>query len=145
MENMIKVLFVQKLTEDGFETESLWCTKDNESCIIDNIPFIAKRIALGDTIKVEYDEDDKAYYFDDFLAISGNSTIRLYFTDEKLIEPTREDLKNLGCESEALLARRIIAVNVPKAVDYRPIKRYLDDGERGAIWQYEEACLSHLY
>lgn len=145
MENKIKVLFVQKKAEDGFDTESLWCTKNDESYIVDNIPFVAKRIALGDTIKVEYDEDEKAYYFDDFLATSGNSTIRLYFADEGLIESTREALKNLGCESEAFLARKIVAVNVPQAVDYRPIRRYLEDGEREDNWQYEEACLSHEY
>jgi hypothetical protein len=145
MEDKIKVLFVQKIAESEFETESIWCTKEGESYIVDNIPFIAKRIALGDTIKVEYDEDENAYYFDDFLNTSGNSTIRLYFTDATLIKPTREELKKIGCESEAFLARNIVAVNIPREVDYRPIKEYLDNGERKGKWQYEEACLSHEY
>lgn len=143
MENRIKVLFVQKVTEEEFETESLWCIEVGNSYIIDNIPFIAKRIALGDTIKIEYDEDEGVYYFDDFLATSGNSTIRLYFEDGELIEATREALEKLGCESEIFLARKIVAVNVPKLVNYRPVKKYLDDGESQSKWQYEESCLSH--
>jgi len=38
--------------------------------IIGNLPFVAKRMALGDTLKVEYDENKKAYYFDDFETVS---------------------------------------------------------------------------
>ena len=145
MENRIKVLFVQKVAEGEFETESLWCIEDGNSYIIDNIPFVAKRIALGDTIKVEYGEDEGAYYFDDFLATSGNSTVRLYFEDGGLIEATREALEKLGCQSEVFLARKIVTVNVPKLVNYRPVKKYLDDGEGENKWQYEESCLSHNY
>jgi hypothetical protein len=52
MENNVKVLFVQEVGQGEFETESIWCTKDGESYIVDNIPFIAKRIALGDTFRL---------------------------------------------------------------------------------------------
>jgi hypothetical protein len=143
--NSEKVFFVQKIGEDEFETESLWCTKAGDNYIIDNIPFIAKRISLGDTIKAEYDEDDKAYYFDDFVAVSGNSTIRIYFDDENIIEEIREYLKELNCESEAFLSRKLVAVNIPKQIDYKPIKEYLEKGEVNRLWTYEESCLVHQY
>jgi hypothetical protein len=112
---------------------------------VNNIPFIAKRISLGDTIKAEYDVDDSAYYFDDFVAVSGNSTIRIYYENENIVPETRNLLKRLGCDSEAFLSRNIIAVNVPKKTDYRPIKKYLDEGEKNRMWTYEESCLSHPY
>jgi hypothetical protein len=140
-----KVFFVQEIGKDEFETESLWCIKEGPNFVIDNIPFVAKRISLGDTIKAEYDTDDKVYYFDDFVSVSGNTTVRLYFEDATHIEQTRERLNTMGCEGEIFLARKILAVNVPRDVDYLPIKAYLDEGENNHLWQYEESCLAHEY
>lgn len=140
-----KVFFVQRITDDEFETESLWCAKKGDNYVVDNIPFITKRISLGDTIKAEYDENDKAYYFDDFVEVSGNSTIRLFFENENTIQKVRKELESLGCESEAFLARKIVAVNVPKELDYRPVKNYLENGEQNNLWTYEESCLAHEY
>jgi len=140
-----KIFFVQSTNDGGFETESLWCTKVGDNYIVDNIPFVAKRISLGDTIKAEYDDDDKGYYFDEFVEVSGNSTLRLFFQDEGIIPGVRKQLEEFGCESEAFLSRKLIAVNVPKAIDYRPVKEYLENGEQGGLWTYEESCLAHQY
>lgn len=140
-----RVFFVQKIGDEEFETESLWCKIDGENFIIDNIPFIAKRISYGDTIKAEFDEDDKQYYFDDFVATSGNTTVRIYFENTNNIEKVRNWLVENGCESEALLERKIVAVNIPKEVNYYPIKKYLDNGEESGDWTYEESCLEHNY
>ena len=140
-----KVLFVQKLNDAQFETESLWCERKGENYIIDNIPFIAKRVALGDIIKAEYDEEEKAFYFDDFVEVSGNSTIRIFFEDTDIIQEVREQLNKFGCESEGFLERKIVAVNVPKEVGYKPIRSYLDKGESSGLWTYEESCLAHQY
>lgn len=86
MENRIKVFFVQQVNEDEYETESLWCKADGSNFIIDNIPFVAKRISLGDIIEVEYDDDDEQYYFEDFIENSGNSTVRIYLYNNFLHE-----------------------------------------------------------
>jgi hypothetical protein len=143
MSDKQKILFVQKIDDDKYETESLWCNKDGENYIIDNIPFVAKRVSLGDTIKVEYDADDKAFYFDDFVSVSGNTTVRLYFDDANSIEDVRRKLNEQGCDGEIFLARKILAVNVPSKIDYRPIKKFLDEGEQQGLWTYEESCLAH--
>jgi hypothetical protein len=145
MDNHKKILFVQKIDDNQFETEGLWCTIDGNSFVVNNIPFIAKRTSLGDTIKAEYDETDKSYYFDDFIAVSGNTTVRLYFSDTALIESTRDELNNFGCESEVLLQRKVVAVNVPGGVNYMPVKEYLDVDETDGKWTYEESCLAHKY
>jgi hypothetical protein len=145
-DNSVKVGFVQKMGEGEFETETIWCEKiDGENFIVDNIPFIAKRISLGDTIKAEYDSDDEMYYFDDFVKTSGNSTIRIIFYDDKYIDSTREWLTKSGCESEVLPARSIVAVNVPKKVNYTAIRAFLEEGEQKRNWVYEESCLEHEY
>lgn len=144
-DNYVKVGFVQEVKEREFETETLWCMSVGDNFIVDNIPFIAKRISLGDVIRAEFDKDDKQYYFDDFVLSSGNTTLRVFFYDDSLIESIRQKLNELGCESEVLLARSIVAVNVPKEVDYSPIKLFLDEGEKKDLWAYEESCLEHDY
>jgi hypothetical protein len=140
-----KVFFVQDIGEGKYITESLWCDKVGDYFVIDNIPFIAKNISLGDTIKAEYDNEDKVFYFDDFVAESGNTTLRLYFNDISLIEIVRKQLNDYHCESEVLLQRKIVAVNVPKEIEYKPIKEFLDKGEDESKWTYEESCLAHKY
>lgn len=146
MENRIKVLFVQLIGEKEYETESLWCKSDGDYFVVDNIPFIAKRISLGDTIEAEFDDDDRQYYFEDFIASSGNSTVRLYVYEDQTnkIDEIRGWLQEKQCGTEVFLDRNIIAVNVPKDVFYQPIKKYLDQGE-GNCWTYEESCLEHDY
>ena len=42
----------------------------------------------------------------------------------------RNKLKELGCNTEVFLERNIIAVNIPQSISYKPIKEYLDEGER---------------
>jgi hypothetical protein len=138
-----KVLFVENVGEDEYETEGIWCSRDGENFVVDNIPFVASRISLGDTIKAEYDADEKAFYFDDFVKASGNTTVRLYFQDISIIEDARSKLVELGCEGEIFLTRKMLAVNVPYDKEYRPIKKLLDEGEQQGKWTYEESCLAH--
>ena len=140
-----KIFFVQKINEEEFEIESIWCIKKGENYVIDNIPFVAKRVSLGDIIKAEYDDNDKVYYFDDFVEVSGNSTIRLYCKNVSIIQKVRGDLKLYKCESEAFLERNIVAVNVPKEVDYKPMREFFETGEKNDLWVYEESCLAHTY
>lgn len=145
MDNNKKVYFVQKTGENEYETESLWCSVDNDNFTVDNIPFIAKNISFGDVIKVEFDEEDKQYYFDEIVSTSGNTTIRIHFFNDKYIESTREWLNKYDCESEVLPARSIVAVNVPVKTNYTPIKKFLEEGEQKRKWTYEESCLEHEY
>lgn len=144
-ENSVKVAFVQEVDKGEYETELLWCDNYEGNYIVENIPVVAKRISLGDVIKVEYDEDEERFYFDDFISVSGNTTVRLYVYDEKEIPEIVNWLSIHHCESEILLARNIVAVNIPKEVSYKLIKEYLDSGENDKKWTYEESCLMHNY
>ena len=139
-----KVFFVQNAGNGQYETESIWCDKVGDDFVVDNIPFIARNISLGDTVKAEYDKEDGVYYFEDFEAESGNTTLRIRFEDVGEIENIRQLLNdNYGCETEVLLQRKLVAVNVPKDIQYRPIKDFLDNGEKEGKWAYEESCLAH--
>ena len=145
MSDSKKVFFVQEADNGEYETESVWCHVHGDYFIIDNIPFVAKRISLGDVIKAEFDQEEERYYFEDFVSISGNTTVRIFVYDDDLIEPIRKWLSDSGCESEVLQVRGIVAVNIPKVLSYTPIKAFLEIGEQRGQWVYEESCLVHDY
>jgi Domain of unknown function (DUF4265) len=135
-----------KCPDNEYETETMWCDiVDNDNYMIDNIPVIAKNVSLGDIIDVEYDTDEERYYFESLVLASGNSTIHIFVYRDEDIDPTKKWLDENKCESEILRQRNIIAVNIPKDINYSPIKKYLDDGEVKEVWTYEESCLEHDY
>lgn len=144
-EELIKVAFVHKTGEDEYETETMWCTKQGENFVLNNIPFVVYNISSDDVFTSEFDEEEQRYYFDSLVARSGNTTVRIFFYDNNNIEPTRQWLNQHNCESEALLARNTVAVNIPKDVDYTLVKGFLDKGELESKWSYEESCLMHDY
>ena len=135
-----KILFVyQDGDTDSYKIESLWATKEEEYYKIDNIPFFIKNIACGDIVSVE--EENGALYFDDLMQRSGNSTVRILFKEIKDIEPARIELLKLGCFLELSHIPNLLAVDIPKSLNYNLIKHFLDDGEDRGIWEYQEACL----
>ena len=139
-----KVFFVQK-TDTGYETEGIWCKQKGEFFEIDNIPFVAKNLSLGDVIAAEFDEKERVHYFDSIITESGNSTIRIRVGEQNSIELIRKQLGDFGCETEVFLSRNIIAVNIKKETDYSIIKNFLEKGEFDGKWDYEESCLAHNY
>lgn len=145
MEGFKKVFFVQEIGDKEYETESLWCKIASDYFIVDNIPIIAKRISLGDTIIAEFNEDDQQYYFDDFIAVSGNTTVRVYLKTDFDIHYIKTKAKENQCQYEVLAVRKIIALNIPKEIEYSPIKKILESGEQSGKWIYEESCLEHNY
>ena len=142
----MKIVFVHKREDGSFEIERLWCKKlDDNQYEVDNIPFIVNRVALGDIITVEFDDEEKQYYFDSFVKTSGNSTIRLHLENESLTDEVCNILSQFGCISEVLMSRKIVAANVPKEISYKSIKNFLEAGEKEGKWEYEEPCLMHNY
>jgi len=136
-----KVLFVypDDYQPSEYKIESLWSEKIGDLFKVDNIPFFAKNIAVGDIIKVEYDEEDKSYYFDELVEASGNSVIRIVPLDKSISDEIGKELLSLGCDWESLENGNLIAVHVPKEVPYEKVKSYLDEGSERV--DYQEACL----
>lgn len=140
MESPVKVFFAIHSPEStNIEMESLWATPIDGGYKLDNIPFYAKGVALNDLVSAE--ETDGCLLATSILKPSGHSTIRIWFASRDDIEPTRNKLDQMGCGSEISDVPRLVAVDVPPAVDYSDIKRILDEGESKGKWDYQEACL----
>ncbi|MGB1242948.1 MAG: DUF4265 domain-containing protein [Chitinophagales bacterium] len=135
----IKILFSQE-TEDGdVISENIWTTKVGEYYRIENIPFRTRDIALHDIVKVEEVEGMKKAT--EIVEESGHSTVRIYFTSDKL-NTVSQFIESQGCRIEKA-NDEFIGIDIPPKIEYKPIKEYLEEGEQKGFWEYEEGCLAH--
>jgi hypothetical protein len=138
-----KVLLTYKDEEGNYQIESLWATKEGGYYRMDNIPFLAPNIALNDLVSVE--EDDGELHFDKLIEASGHSTIQMIIFNKGEVLNIGKELENFGCTWEGSHIETLIAIDIPKEIDYSVVKKYLDKGENENRWSYRESCLTHQY
>lgn len=138
---MEKIVFEYQDLEDSYALESAWAEKRGEFYELRNILFYAPGYSLGDIVSVENRNGE--LYVTDLIEESGHSTIRIIFYADDVIESTIQKLNEFGCSYEGSNIAKLISVDVPAAVDYKPIKAFLNEGEESELWSYEESCLVH--
>jgi hypothetical protein len=138
-----KVLFEHNnAPEGGYDIESAWAIPlSDNSYKIDNILFYAPEYSLGDIVSVESREGE--LFVTGLVTESGHSTVRIIFNNAEDVKPTREFLKEFGCDSEISEVPILISVDIPPIVSYSKIKEYLIKGEEQKLWSYEESCIAH--
>ena len=130
-------------TPDQLEVESVWAVPVDGAYRIDNIPFYAQGIALGDLVAVSQDEDGMLR-FRSLVLPSGHSTVRLWFpkdSDSNKVMEVRNQLRGMGCPSEVSDIPRLVAVDIPPSVSYKVVRQFLDEHEKLGAFEFEEACL----
>jgi hypothetical protein len=135
-----RLRFTFENSDGATEVESLWAIERADGYEVDNIPFYAKGIASGDIVAARKDEDG-LLWFADLIKPGGHSTVRLLLAREEDVSSVRERLRVMGCASEVSDVRRLISVDIPPAVDYESVRKFLDEGEREGHFEYEEGCL----
>lgn len=122
----------------------MWAEKlESDIYVIDNIPFYAKSVALGDKFICEYIEDrliPRQLYQE-----SGNSTIRVVSNFEERVQEYREEFKKIGCQSELSELGVLFSLNIPFKTNYIEIKEFLELREKNGSWSYEVGCLSSIH
>lgn len=140
----VKIKLVVEAGDDNYIIENVWANKVGEYYRIDNIPFYAKNIALGDLVSVEYDNQENALYFEDFIEVSGNSVIRIIFFKLELKDSICKELEQLGCFWEGSDKESLISISIGKELDYNEIINYIKDQFKLGNIDYEEACIAHI-
>lgn len=138
-----KVIFVYRDLEDQIAYEGIWCDKEGEYYRIKNIPFYAPNIAYDDLISVEV--DDNELFFEDLIQESGNSTIQLIFFEDEFEKKILNDIIELNCSWEGSNNPRYFSINVPKDVNYKPVKEMLEKWLEKKVLDYKESCMVHNY
>lgn len=131
----------------GYCAETLWISKTSENlCKLENSPFFAKNLSLGDTVKFEVKNNTN--YIVESIARSGNSTYRIIPTDKigkVKFQNFWKPLEKLGCSyEEGDLGVKIYAINVPKSTNIHMVYELLENGEQNKIWDFEEGHCSHF-
>ncbi len=138
-ERKVKVLLPYKHFDGNICTETIWCERKGNGYEVNNIPFYASNVALGDLIEVK--EIDGDIWFEKLLKPSGNSVIQLVIYDHRSQAEVGKLFEQYGCDWEGSDRSDLISINVPYNVPYNVIKEILIDGENREIWDYREACL----
>lgn len=137
----VKVLFRLQKDGDGYppaEVESLWGFLRSEGVELDNVPFFAKGVALGDVVKVEK-APDGALEFRSVVRRAGHSTYRILLLKKHPEDPrpTMAELIALGLSVEEDAG--LLAVDVPPDVSLDSIRGYLFQAMDSGRWEVDEA------
>jgi hypothetical protein len=139
---MFKIIFEYKNANNEYELESAWADRIGSNYKLDNILFYAPEYSLGDIVSVE--ERNSELYVTGLIKESGHSTVRMLFEQKDDVPLIRNQLKEMGCESEISNISTLISVDIPPDIDYfKDIKPFLDEGIQNGKWGYEESCLAH--
>ena len=136
-----KLILPYKDDEGIIRGETVIAAKEGNYYRIKSIPIYASKIALYDLIGV--DKREGVLYFKEIIEGSERNVIQMIVFKSRQIKNIEKDLEQFGCMWRRSDDKHLIAFDVPKFVPYRPIKDWLDQGEREQRWGYREACLSH--
>lgn len=138
---MEKILFEHRNSGE-YDLESAWAEKTSEGYRLDNILFYAPEYSLGDIVQVENRNGE--LYVTGLVQESGHSTVRILFNNKEDVQPIRDKLKTMQCNSEISNIPILISVDIPSDVDYlNLVKPFLINGENEGLFGYEESCLAH--
>lgn len=145
MQTHEKIVFELEQDEDGYPPvgwEGVWAVPLGYGIYeIDNIPYFIRGFSTGDKVRAEFIEGELRYV--EFVEASGNTTYRIFVTQEALVPRIVEELTYLGVQYEGTHIPRLVALSVPAQVDLAPIRAYLEAGEASGLLDYEEAAIRH--
>src|SRR5947209_5512780 len=138
-----KVFFPLEIDDDMYPPvteEYLWCTRADEGLlVIDNIPFFARDVSLGDRISVR-DVSGKLQ-FNAVEVPSVNTTVRVLAHDPLEIPKLREKLEEIGSSVEVNGYLGILAVSIPAGRVAEETLYVLDDEREAGRIGFEESSV----
>ncbi|WP_168801576.1 DUF4265 domain-containing protein [Glycomyces buryatensis] len=127
--------------------EKIWAAKTEVKMEVEvrNIPFYVKSIAYGDIVRVRVDHDRRELVFDEFVAESGNSTLRILLKDQSVVSELQSVLRMHGCDWEIDANEVLLAVDVPATGDFRALSTALDELHEAGLIGVQEAAISNRH
>ena len=122
--------------------EQLWCLPvQTDTYLIDNIPFYARDVSIGDEIRTEL-RDDRRWCIC-VTKPSTNTTLRV-FARNPIFEPMlRPRLESFGGLTEKMEGSPLIAVSLPGIADIASALAFLDREYEAGNVGFEESCVRY--
>lgn len=126
------------------DEEALWAIHlDGDRYKVDNVPFFARDVSLGDVVRAEQRAGAALPVVTAVEERGGHSTYRI-IVEERLDGSKQDDfralmetLREFGCDVE-IASPRFIAIDVPPPVNLHAVYDVLKLGDEARIWDFEE-------
>lgn len=141
-----KILFCLDPIDDEwppFDIEGVWAVALPDGTYrVENIPFFAFGVSLGDRVAVHKDEN--ALWSTSVVEQAGHCTVRVVMHDIGEVAGVRAALRSMGCSSELSNFPQLIAVDIPPEADVQQVLAWLraQGRERADFFEFEEANVS---
>lgn len=142
----VKVHFQLEIEEDGFPPISVetlnGILKTDGFVTLDNTPFFALNVALGDMVLCEQLRNTDGLWFKAVVEQSNNLALSVIYLDD--VEDLVYDfLTSLGCYCEygEFGQMAMLAVCVFPNIEYNRVKSFLDKHESAGALSYAELCI----
>jgi hypothetical protein len=128
-------------------SERLWVAKTPVQLEVEvrNTPFYFKGVSYLDRVRVRIDHERRELVYDEFVAESGHSTVRIVLMDPHVGADVRELLDRFGCTWEIEAGERLWAIDVPPSVGYEALLADLDKLLEAGKIEIQEAALSRAH
>ncbi|HEY4115204.1 MAG TPA: DUF4265 domain-containing protein [Rhizomicrobium sp.] len=140
---LVKITFdVSDQSDSGFVTERLWSKAIGDDIyVIDNSPFQAYGISLGDKILAKNENGELKFV--NVVERGGHSTYRVRLPagcDHNYFLQHWKKLEALGCTYEGASGeQKLYSIDVPTIGNVPEVYRVLQAGEEAGTWEFEEA------
>jgi hypothetical protein len=145
MSEPVEVSFPVKQDESGYPSvsrEQIWCIEDADDLfVIDNIPFYAMDVSLGDEIRTEIRDD--ARWFGSLVKASQNTTLRVFARNKEIAPLIIPQLETFGGLTEKMEDSGLIAVSLPPTADIAGALAYLDRESNAGNLTFEESSVRY--
>ena len=122
--------------------ELIWCTlRENGTYLVDNIPFYAPNISLGDEIRVETQNDE--LWFEELVNPSKNTTIRVFARKKSFGPSIIPRMQSFGGHTEKMEGVDLVAVSFPPTADLAGALAFLDKESDAGNLAFEESAVRY--
>ena len=127
----------------GHAVETFWAAPLGKGRFqLRNVPFYAKGLSYNDTVSAQHSEG--RLVFTGLVARGGHSTYRVVLSDppKEMWRRFWSRLQELGCTYERG-TEHLVAIDVPPEANIHSVYRILEEGEKAAVWDFEEGHCGH--
>lgn len=143
----IKVRFELEILEDDFPPVGVETLNarfiDNNKVELENTPFFADSVAVGDIISCRKTEHSHIFQYESVVTPSGHKSISIIFIDDDCKEEVYHHFKGYDCYCEygEFDGYNMLAVSIDKELGYSKVAAYLDEKAESGKISYAELCI----